>query len=84
MIHRISKASRSAARHVKALYLRAPWFMNEGEATCVAIDYCFDGFPLEKNFESKEDAVAMLAHIWNTLDDWDGSRSNVAMVKAMK
>jgi hypothetical protein len=57
---------------------RFPRLANEGSATARAIDYTFDGFPLEENYQDKAEAVSHLQLIWDIMDDWgDGRRVNV-------
>lgn len=59
-----------------------PWRMNEGEATARIVESLFNGYPSPAQFESKEQAVALLEAIWDVLDDWDGGRRNVARVQS--
>lgn len=66
------------ARAIERLKLRFPRLVNEGEATARVIDDAFGGYPLEEDFETKEDAVRLLQAIWDIVDNWDGSRINVA------
>lgn len=62
---------------IESLYLKMPWVANEGEATARVVDRCFAGYPMADDFASKEEAVALLAAIWDVVDNWDGSRINV-------
>lgn len=56
---------------------KRPWVKNEGEATAEVVNMCFGGYPMLADFETKEDAVRLLAAIWDVVDNWDGSRINV-------
>jgi hypothetical protein len=59
------------------LWERRPWVENEGAATAVVVNMCFGGYPMLKDFKTKEEAVNLLASIWDVVDNWDGSRVNV-------
>ena len=61
-----------------------PRFKNEGEATAQVVDMAFGGYPMGANFASKEDAVQLLQSIWDIVDNWDGSRVNVAWARGDK
>ena len=57
---------------------RFPRLVNEGEATARVVNMAFGGYPMAKDFQSKEEAVHLLQAIWDIVDNWgDGRRINV-------
>lgn len=64
--------------------MRFPRLVNEGAATALVVDMCFDGYPMAKDFATKEDAVRLLQSIWDVVDNWDGSRVNVPWSQGLK
>ena len=76
--HRLWRLKSKASNAWDRTTTRFPRLTNEGEATARAIDFSFNGYPLEENYRDKEEAVMHLQMIWDIIDDWgDGRRINV-------